>query len=138
MVNRVILQGRFTAKPEVKQVGGFDMTEFTIAWSEKYKEKETKCFLRCKSWREQAKFIERYFSKGQEVVIEGRLSTEEWEKDGQKQSRTICNVEKVNFCGSKNDVSSSERKAESSNSSDDSDDDLMNVPEGEAEELPFS
>ena len=45
MINKTILQGRFTRKPEVEQKGGFDMCEFTIAWSEKYKDKETKCFL---------------------------------------------------------------------------------------------
>ena len=85
MVNKVILQGRFCSDPKVENKGGFDMCEFTIAWSEKYKDKETQCFLRCKSWREQAKFVEQYFSKGQECVIEGKLQTESWEKDGQKQ-----------------------------------------------------
>ena len=131
MVNKVILQGRFTAKPEVKEVSGFEMCEFTIAWSEKYKERETKCFLRCKSWREQAKFIEKYFDKGQECVVEGRLATEEWEKDGQKQSRTICNVEKVNFCGSK-----SSNNADSTPTT--SNDGFMEIPDTEKEELPFN
>lgn len=101
MINKVIYQGRLTADTELKEVGGFNLTEFTIAWSEKYKESERKCFLRCKAWRSTAEFINKYFKKGQEILIEGRLETEEWEKDGQKQSRTICNIEKVNFCGSK-------------------------------------
>ena len=128
MINKTILQGRFTRKPEVEQKGGFDMCEFTIAWSEKYKERETKCFLRCKAWREQAKFIANTFDKGQEVVVEGRLTTEEWEKDGQKQSRTVMNLEKIHFCGS---------KAKTDNAPA-GDDDFMKIAEDADEELPFN
>lgn len=131
MVNKVIVQGRFTAKPEVVQKGGFDMCEFTVAWSEKYKDRESKCFLRCKSWRDQAKFIEKYFDKGQECVVEGRLETEEWEKDGKKQSRTVCNIEKVNFCGPKVNSIGTEPAAGSGN------EDFMKVDENQDEELPF-
>ena len=129
MINKVVLQGRFTRKPEVEQKGGFDMCEFTIAWSEKYKERETKCFLHCKAWREQAKFIANTFDKGQEVVVEGRLSTEEWEKDGQKQSRTVMNLERIHFCGSK--------KTDNAGNTPAGDDGFMNIPDDADEELPF-
>ena len=104
MLNKLNYQGRFTADPELKQTqSGVSFMEFTIAWSEKYKEIETKCFLRCKAWRQTAEFISKYFSKGSEILIEGRLVTEQWEKDGQSQSRTICDIEKVHFCGSKSE-----------------------------------
>ena len=126
MVNKVIFQGRLTADVELKEVGGFNMTEFTVAWSEKYKESETTCFLRCKAWRNTAEFLQKYFKKGQELLIEGRMVTESWEKDGQKQSRTICNVEKVNFCGSKSSGSEATTNAEG----------FMELPK-DAEECPF-
>ena len=104
MLNKIEYQGRLTADVELKQTqSGVSFTEFTIAWSEKYKEVETKCFLRCKTWRQTAEFVSKYFKKGSEILIEGRLVTEQWEKDGQTQSRTICDVEKVHFCGSKSD-----------------------------------
>ena len=102
MVNKMILQGRLTAHPELRQTqSGISFIEFTVAWSEKYNEIETKCFLRCKAWRSTAEFISKYFIKGQEIAVEGKIVTEEWEKDGQKQSRTICDIDKVHFCGSK-------------------------------------
>jgi single-strand DNA-binding protein len=82
---------------------GVSNLEFTIAWSEKYKDVETKCFLRCKAWRQTAEFISKYFKKGSEIIIEGRMVTEQWEKDGQPQSRTICEIDKAHFCGSKSD-----------------------------------
>lgn len=100
MLNKLLYQGRLVADPEVKQTqSGVPYLEITIAWSEKYKETETNCFMRCKAWRNTAEFIGKWFRKGQEILIEGHMVTETWDKDGQKQSRTICNVEKANFCG---------------------------------------
>lgn len=102
MVNRLVYQGRLTADPELRQTqSGISVIEFTVAWSEKYNEIETKCFLRCKAWRSNAEFVSKYFTKGQEIAVEGKIKTEEWEKDGQRQSRTICDIDKVHFCGSK-------------------------------------
>lgn len=131
MVNRTVLHGRLTADTELKEVSGFKVLEFTVAWSEKYKEIEKKCFLRCKAWRTTAEFIDKYFSKGSEIIVEGQLATETWEKDGQKQSRTILNVEKVHFCGKKD--ASDTAPATPANH----DDGFMNIPDGLEEELPF-
>ena len=130
MINKTILQGRFTRDPEIEQKGGFDMCEFTIAWSEKYKDKETKCFLRCKAWREKANHIVKYYRKGQECVVEGKIATEEWEKDGQKQSKTVLNLENIHFCGPKASGNASGTPA--------GDDGFMQIPEGTDEELPFN
>ena len=104
MLNHITIHGRLTADPELKRTqSGVSFTEFTVAWSDKYKEIETKCFLRCKAWRQTAEFVSKYFKKGSEILVEGRLVIEQWEKDGQAQSRTICDVEKIHFCGSKSD-----------------------------------
>ena len=93
MVNKIILQGRLVADAELKIVGdGISTTEFTVAWSEKYKDTERKLFLRCKAWRGTAEFITNYFKKGQQIIIEGNMQTEEWTKDGEKKSRTVCNI----------------------------------------------
>lgn len=106
MLNKLLYQGRMVADPEVKKTqSGVSFLEFTVAWSEKYKETETSCFMRCKAWRNTAEFVGKWFRKGQEILIEGHMVTETWDKDGQKQSRTICNVEKVNFCGPASKVS---------------------------------
>lgn len=130
MVNKVILQGRLTKDIELKDAGGFYLAEFTVAWSEKYKETETRCFLRCKAWRSTAEFLSKYFSKGQELIVEGRMVTEEWQKDGQTQSRSICNVEKVNFCGSKSASADNNPPAAKA-------DEFINVPDTDLEQLPF-
>jgi single-strand DNA-binding protein len=131
MINRMMLQGRLVKDIELVNAGGFNKAEFTIAWSEKYKETEKQCFLRCVAWRSTAEFLSKYFKKGQEIAIEGQMITDSWEKDGQKQSRTLCNIEKVHFCGSKG--SNTENNPPSAPSSND----FMTIPDGDAEELPF-
>lgn len=130
MINKTLYQGRLTRDIELKKTSSdIAYAEFSVAWSEKYKESETKCFLRCKAWRSTAEFLQKHFSKGQEIGIEGHLVTEEWEKDGQKQSRTICQVDKVHFCGKKSDSQAPAEKPS---------DDFVNVPEEIDDELPFN
>ena len=104
MVNKHILQGRLTADPEIKQTpSGVSCVNFTVAWSNKYKEVEEKCFQRCKAWKSTADFIGKYFKKGQEITVDGKVITESWEKDGQKYSAQVLIVDEAHFCGSKKD-----------------------------------
>lgn len=104
MVNKFILQGRLTADPEIKQTpSGVSCANFTVAWSNKYKEVEEKCFQRCKAWRATADFIGKYFAKGQEITVVGKMITESWEKDGQKYYAQVLTVDEAHFCGSKKD-----------------------------------
>ncbi len=105
MINRTIMQGRLTADPEIKNTqNGNKVCSFTIAWSEKYGETENKCFLRCVAWRGSAEFLAKYFKKGQELAVEGKLNTREWEDNGQKRTTTELVVDSIHFCGSKSDT----------------------------------
>lgn len=135
MLNMVTFQGRFTKDPDLHMTAsGIEYVNFTIAWSEKYKEIETKCFLRCKAWRQTAKFISQYFKKGQQVVIEGRLETEEWtDQEGRNRSDTVCVINKAHFCG---DKKTAEKSYETVT---DFVNEYVAVPDGVTDEgLPFS
>lgn len=107
MLNKIEFQGRLVADPELKKTqSDVSRLEFTVAWSEKYKEMETKCFLRCIAWRSTADFISNHFRKGQEIIIEGKMITEQWkDENGENKSRTVCLVDKAHFCGPKSDSS---------------------------------
>lgn len=106
MLNKTVLHGRLTADPELRQTqSGVANVFFTVAWSEKYKEVEKKCFLSCKAWRGTAEFLCKYFKKGQELIAGGKLVTEEWTaQDGSKRSSTVLDVEEIHFCGTKRDA----------------------------------
>lgn len=112
-VNHLVFQGRNVRDLELKTTqSGIENMKFTLAWNEKYKETERKCFLTCKAWRQTAKFLDTYFhSKGSEKTVEGTLETEEWEKDGQKHSQVVLNVEKVHFCGKRQDTGTAQAAA---------------------------
>lgn len=139
MVNKVIFQGRLTADPEVRHTASnVANLEMTIAWSEKYKEVETKCFLRCKAWRNTAEFIGKYFVKGQEIVIEGQMVTEQWESNGENRNRTICLIEKVNFCGSKTENANANNTQPVPKPMPTDAAGFMDIPDGIDEECPFS
>jgi single-strand DNA-binding protein len=140
MVNKVIYQGRLTADLEVKYTqSNVAYAEFTIAWSEKYKEMETKSFLRCKAWRNNAEFIEKYFKKGTMILIEGHMVTEEWEANGEKKSRSICLIDRAHFCGDRGHQSNNQQTGtpvpEEAGKPDA--DGFMNIPDGVDDELPF-
>lgn len=108
MVNHTVLQGRLCADPELRTTqSGVSVCSFRMAWSEKYKETETKLFLACTAWRGTGEMVSKYFRKGQEIAVEGKLSTREWEdRDGNKRSSVEMTVERVHFCGPKGGGSS--------------------------------
>lgn len=104
MLNNFVLQGRLTKDVEYGQTNsGVSYANFTIAWNEKYNETETNLFMNCKSWRGTADLINKYLKKGDELIVEGKIITEVYEKDGEKKSSTRMIVDKVHFTyGKKN------------------------------------
>ena len=79
-MNNVILMGRLTADPELRQTqSGISSCRFTIAVNRKFKNKDTDQyeadFISCVAWRQTAEFISRYFSKGSMICVSGSLRT---------------------------------------------------------------
>lgn len=105
MVNKMILQGRMCGDAEMRRTqNGTPVCSFRVAWNETVKERETKLFLPCVAWKGTAELVSKYFPKGKEIVVEGKLATREYEdRDGNKRSVTEMTVERVHFCGSKQD-----------------------------------
>lgn len=106
MVNRMILQGRLCADPEMRRTqNGTAVCSFRVAWSETVKDRETKLFLNCVAWQGTAEMICKHFRKGKELAVEGRLSTREYEdRDGNRRSVTEMTVDRVHFCGKNEDA----------------------------------
>lgn len=77
-MNKVILSGRLTADPELRQTqSGVSTCKFTIACDRKFADKATgerqADFITCIAWRQTAEFVSRYFIKGKMIVVEGSL-----------------------------------------------------------------
>lgn len=106
MVNRTILQGRLCADPEMRRTNnGTAVCNFRVAWSETIKDRETKLFLNCVAWQGTAELICKYWHKGKEILLEGKLSTREYQdKNGNDRSVTEMTVDRVHFCGKNEDA----------------------------------
>lgn len=114
-MNKVILIGRLTADPELRQTqNGTSFCKFTVAVSRKFANKDTgereADFISCQAWRQTAEFINRYFKKGQMIAVEGTLRTGSYQDKNHSDVThytTDVLVENVEFCGSKSDNSKS-------------------------------
>lgn len=104
--NKVILMGRLTADPELKQTqSGTAVTSFTLAVDRRYTKEggERQCdFISCQAWRGTAEFICKYFGKGQAMLVCGELQTRSWEdSQGNKRYATEVVASEVSFCETK-------------------------------------
>ncbi len=112
-MNKVILTGRLTADPELRQTqSGVSSCRFTIACDRKFADKNTgerqADFITCVAWRQTAEFICRYFSKGKLIAVEGNLRTGSYTDKNHSDVThytTDVYVESVEFCGGKNENS---------------------------------
>ena len=139
MLNKVILTGRLTTTPELKKTSSdVSVTSFSVAVQRQYKSPDGTYptdFINIVAWRNTAEFINNYFKKGQEIIIEGHMVTEQWEDGEEKKSRTICVVDKAHFAGSKSDSTPS---GVSHSTTIPGTDGFENIPDGIDEEVPFS
>lgn len=106
MLNDFTLQGRFVEDPTFGDTkGGTRFANFRLAWNKKIGEKESKLYIECKAFGGTAQFMEKYMNhKGQEILAEGELNTEEWtSQEGQKRSKIVMVVRGVHFCGKRQD-----------------------------------
>ena len=106
MLNKVILMGRLTHDPELKQTpSGIASCKFTVAVDRGFKSKDTAerqaDFIRVTAWRASAEFVSKYFSKGKMIIVEGSLHNNDYEKDGVKHYSMDVQADKVSFGESK-------------------------------------
>ena len=110
MLNRIILMGRLTRDPELRQTqSGVSVANFSLAVDRDFKDKATgekgTDFIDIVAWRQTAEFVSRFFTKGRMAVVEGRLQLRDWtDKDGNKRRTAEVLAEHVYFGDSKRDA----------------------------------
>ena len=89
MVNRVFLLGNLGRDPEIKYLpNGNQVTNFSLATSEKREGKEYTEWHRITAFGKLAEICGEHLIKGTKVWVEGRIHYESWEKEGEKRSAT--------------------------------------------------
>lgn len=106
-MNKAILVGRLTRDPELKMTENTkrEVCQFTIAVNRPYTndDGERKAdFINCVVWDKLAENLSKYQKKGNQVAVEGRIQTRNYEdKDGKKIYVTEIFVSNVTFLDSK-------------------------------------
>ena len=114
-MNKIILMGRLTANPEMKQTqSGINTCRFSIAINRPFTPKDggerQADFINVVAWRQTAEFVARYFSKGKMILVEGTLRNNNWtDNNGVKHYTNDIIAENVSFCGDKNENNSNQQ-----------------------------
>ena len=109
-LNKVVLAGRITADPELKQTpSGVSVVRFTLAVNRRFSrnndqgEQQTD-FITMVAWRQTAEFISKYFRKGSALCVTGSIQTRSWtDQQGQKRYGTDVVVDEAMFVDSRSE-----------------------------------
>ena len=138
-MNQAIICGRLVRDPEIRYTNGEEakaVAKYTIA-VDRMRDKEAD-FISCVAFGKSAEFAERYFRKGQRVLISGRIQTSSYtNKDGQKVYTTGVLIATQEFADGKG--AGGEQASSRPSPSNASADGFMNIPDSaDAEGLPFN
>ena len=108
-MNKVIITGRLTANPELRQTqSGTATCRFTVACDRRFANKQTNereaDFITCIAFKNSAEFISKWFQKGKMIAVEGTLRTGSYKDkkhDDVTHYTTDVLVDNVEFCGDK-------------------------------------
>jgi len=136
-MNKVVLLGRLTRDPEIRYSAGAEskaVSKFSLAVDRAYKKdgEQSADFINCVAFGKSAEFAEKYFRKGQKILVEGRWQTGSYtDKSGHKVYTNDCIIEKFDFADSKKEGNPAPDPQTDA-------DGFMNIPDGIDEELPFN
>jgi len=134
-LNKVMVIGHLGRDPEMRYTpSGRPVTTFTVAVSRSWntadgeRRSETEWF-NVVAWGNLAEICKQYLHKGQQVYIEGRLQTRQWEdKEGQKHKNVEVVANEMMMLGDRRDNKSSDE---------DNQEDDQSEPLADEDEFPF-
>ena len=162
-MNKVVLMGRLTREPDVRQSQGAEtvtIARYTLAVDRRGKKQEGQQadFISCVAFGKAGEFAEKYLHKGTKICVSGRIQTGSYTRqDGTKAYTTDVVIEEQEFAESKADsgraamddqmaaMYAGQRSQEGQQdgagqqgSIESAMEGFMNIPEGIDEELPFN
>lgn len=114
-MNTVILMGRLTKDPELTQTtSGVSVAKFTLAVQRNFRNAEGEYdvdFINCVAWRTNAEFIDKYFKKGERILVAGTMQVRSYEAtDGTKRYVTEVVVNETHFVETKGNQNNNENE----------------------------
>lgn len=109
-MNKVCLIGRLTKDPEERytQTNNTLVVNFTLAVNRRFIKENDDIkadFIPIIAWAKTGEFCKKYFNKGMQIGVVGKIQTRNWEdENGQKHYVTEVVADEVYFADSKKDV----------------------------------
>ena len=105
-MNKAVLLGRLVRDPEMRFTQGNNtaVCSFSLAVNRRFKQEgqPDADFINVVAWSKTAEFVGKYFTKGQQVAVIGRIQTRNYDdKEGKKVFVTEVVAEEVYFADSK-------------------------------------
>lgn len=110
MLNKILLQGRLVADPELRHTQtGVAVASFCLAVDRDFKDRETgekkADFINVVAWRQTGEFVSRFFTKGRLALVEGRLQIRDYtDRDGNKRKASEVVADNVYFGDSRKEA----------------------------------
>jgi single-strand DNA-binding protein len=103
-INTVVIVGRITRDSELRYTAsGSALCNFSVATNRRVKKgdewQDDTSFIDLTLWNKQAEGLNKYLTKGTQVVIQGYLKQERWEKDGKTMSKLAVHVDDIQLVG---------------------------------------
>ena len=110
-MNVIIIKGRLTRDPEIKEVqgknGAISVCKFSVAVNNPTDDETT--FFNCEIWGKSAEALNKFVTKGQEIAVEGSMVSRPFtDKEGNKRTSWDLKASRFHFCGNKSDKPVSE------------------------------
>ena len=100
MLNYIMLLGKLVAEPEITN-GETTRCNSRIA-VERRKSKSGKCktdFFNCVAWNGTADIIQKWFHKGDMIMVVGSMNMEQYMKSEERRTAPVVNVREIHFTG---------------------------------------
>lgn len=99
-MNTIAISGRLTRDPECTTIqSGNKYAKFSLAVDRVYQKDKTD-FIDVIAWDKTADLVERYLVKGRQVIVQGSLQIDTYERDGVKRTKAVVRADRVEFIGS--------------------------------------
>ena len=106
-MNKSILIGNITKDLELRVTqSNKKVVEFSIAINEGYGDKQTVEYVNIVAWEKLAENITKYCCKGSKIMVEGRIKTDSYDKNGQKVYKTYVLAGNIEFLSKKTENTS--------------------------------
>lgn len=100
MYSNVTMVGNLARDPESRQVSEYNVTRLVVAVNDN-RQKDKVSYVDVEAWGKLGEICQKYLTKGRQVLANGRLVQDTWEKDGKKNSKLYVKADNVQFLGGK-------------------------------------